>query len=179
MRSIFFGFGLSSAAALIYETAWLKSVTYLVGTTVYVLSIVVALFLAGVAIGSYIGGQRADKSTSKTFAKLEIAIGLLGLVTISTVFSPGGIFFDILSFVMIIILTMLIGMTFPIVIKLTAEKENVRKGAGITYFYDTFGAAMGVLVAGFVLMPFIGISLTIAFAAGLNIIAALIVWRYP
>ena len=91
----------SGASALIYEVVWVRVFANVFGNTVYSASIVTAVFMLGLGIGSYAAGVLADRRYSPApsggdgrapsrvegrpgsmlhvFASLEFAIGLLGL----------------------------------------------------------------------------------------------------
>jgi spermidine synthase len=81
---LFFG---SGASALIYEVVWVRVFANVFGNTIYSASIVTAVFMLGLGIGSYGTGGLADRryasrpdSMLYVFASLELAIGLLGFV---------------------------------------------------------------------------------------------------
>ena len=90
---LFFG---SGASALIYEVVWVRVFANVFGNTIYSASIVTAVFMLGLGIGSYGTGVLADRryaaslapsavegrpdSMLYVFASLELAIGLLGFV---------------------------------------------------------------------------------------------------
>ena len=51
---------LSGAAGLIYQVAWVRLLGLAFGVTVFAISTVLAAFMGGLAIGSLVGGHRAD-----------------------------------------------------------------------------------------------------------------------
>src|SRR5437016_9219218 len=80
---LFFG---SGASALIYEVVWVRVFANVFGNTIYSASIVTAVFMLGLGIGSYAAGGWADRryasshgSLLHVFASFEFAIGALGL----------------------------------------------------------------------------------------------------
>ncbi|MBI3776617.1 MAG: hypothetical protein HY273_13925 [Gammaproteobacteria bacterium] len=80
---------------------------------------------------------------------------------------------------MILPQSMLLGMTFPLLSGALIRRYPAQPGATVSmlYFTNSIGAAIGVLVSGFVLIEAIGLPGTIVFAGGLNIVLALLVWR--
>jgi spermidine synthase len=77
----------SGASALIYEVVWVRVFANVFGNTVYSASIVTAVFMLGLGIGSCGAGVLADRryksrpdSMLYVFASLELAIGILGFV---------------------------------------------------------------------------------------------------
>lgn len=76
----------SGASALIYEVVWVRVFANVFGNTIYSASIVTAVFMLGLGVGSYLGGRLADRryaarpdSMVRLFAALELSIGVLGL----------------------------------------------------------------------------------------------------
>ena len=199
IRPILIAFALSNMASLIYQISWSKEFTYVFGTSVYAVGTVLTCFMAGLAIGSFIFGERADKSDNpiRLLAYVEIGLGISALLLIPLfTFLPqpyeiihelfeGGPFMNValfaISFLAIIIPTSLIGGTFPIMNRIYAHRTNtIGKDVGIIYSIDTIFAALGALSAGFVLLPVIGISKTIVLAAIINIVAGVYLYtRYP
>ncbi len=188
-------FGLSGLTALVYEIIWIRPLSLVFGTTTYAVSIIIAAFLSGLALGSWIAGRFSDKVENplKIYGFIEIGIGLYGLMLIS-LFSalPGiylglyqstfpnlGVFYVlqfILAFVIILIPTTLMGATLPMIMKSYSRKfSDLGKDIGKIYSVNNIGAVLGTLAAGFVLMPLLGIQASITIVAILNIGIGIIV----
>ena len=78
-------FFFSGAAGLIYQVAWSKSLGLIFGHTVYAISTVLAVFMAGLAVGSaYIGrwGQNHAKPIS-LYAQLELLVAATGALSLA------------------------------------------------------------------------------------------------
>ena len=191
-KIILFAFGLSGMAALIYEIVWIRPLSLIFGSTVYATSTIIAAFLAGLALGSWLFSKYADRVENplKTFAFLELGIGVYGLLMISlfnilpslyiglyNAFSFSfSIFFllqFLLSFAIVLIPTTLMGATGPLINKAYVDTEKVGKETGVLYSINNIGAVIGTLAAGFLLIPLLGVKLSIIFAATLNLIIAL------
>src|SRR6266481_345286 len=74
---------LSGMSALIYEIVWLRLLKLIFGDTVFAVSTVLAAFMAGLAVGSYLIGRLIDrrpKSGLRYYAAMEIGIGLYALL---------------------------------------------------------------------------------------------------
>lgn len=196
IRQILFAFALSNMSALIYQISWTKSLSYVFGTSVYAVGTVLACFMAGLALGSSVFGRKADKSPNpvRLFAYVEIALGVFAIFLIPVfAFLPQPYAFlhkafegnsilnfmlFALSFQVLIIPTSLIGGTFPIMNRIYARQiKTIGEDVGVVYSVDTIFAAIGALSAGFVLLPIIGISRTVAFAAIINILAGLYLYK--
>jgi spermidine synthase len=71
---------LSGAAALVYETVWAKLLSYSMGGTTQTVSLILAAFMGGMAIGSWVAGSWADRHGSAllAYAAIELALAVLG-----------------------------------------------------------------------------------------------------
>lgn len=58
---LFIAFALSGASALTYEVVWTRAFSLVIGSSTYAMSTVLAAFMAGLSLGSLIGGYLADK----------------------------------------------------------------------------------------------------------------------
>jgi MFS family permease len=72
---------LSGAAGLVYQVLWIKQLSLVVGVEVQAVTTGVSAFFAGLALGGWLVGRHADRSTSawRLYLWLEVAIALLGL----------------------------------------------------------------------------------------------------
>jgi len=190
-------FSLSNAAALIYQIVWSRELGYIFGTSMYAITTVLASFMAGLAIGSFIFGRIIDRSRDpiRLFSYLQISIGAYGLAIIALFkFIPYfyHILYDyfswnqqififslfILSFIVLIIPTTLMGSTFPVFSKIfNKDLERIGNDIGTIYGADTIGAFLGVVLGGFILMPLLGLDKTLVFAAMINIISGIYILR--
>jgi len=80
---LFFFSGLSG---LIYQVVWVRLFGNAFGNTLYSTSLVVAVFMLGLGVGSWIAGAWADRryatqpeSLLRAYGYFELAIGVLGL----------------------------------------------------------------------------------------------------
>src|SRR3989344_7383278 len=84
-KLLLISFIFSGTAALIYELTWIRPLQFLLGSTVYTISIIFAVFMFGLALGSLIISKYADKikNLPKTYGLLEIGIGIYGVLLLS------------------------------------------------------------------------------------------------
>ena len=73
---------LSGAAALVYESLWLRSFGLIFGGTTSAVAMVLAVFMGGLAIGSALVARRAVADPLRAYARLELSIGVAALVTL-------------------------------------------------------------------------------------------------
>jgi spermidine synthase len=187
---LLFCFFLSGGAGLIYQVAWTKALGLVFGHTVYAITTVLAAFMGGLAAGYAFLGRWGERHRNPValFGKIEILIGATGalsLVGLSTVRSlylaahqlaPDSTLFLVALrfFASVLVLlppTFLMGGTLPI---LTAgvTRTSAELGTRLSrlYWINTAGAVIGVVAAGFVLLPEIGLRLTLLVAVALNLV---------
>jgi spermidine synthase len=80
--ALFICFFLSGAAALLYEVVWVRMLTQIFGSTAYAVATVLAGFMAGLALGSYVFGRIVDRKGNylRLYGWLEVGIGLYGFL---------------------------------------------------------------------------------------------------
>jgi spermidine synthase len=183
-----FIFGISGMTALIYEVVWSRSLQVIFGSTIYAVSTILTTFFVGFALGSYLFRNIADNSKNllKVFAMLELGIGFYGLITLYLfkILTPIYLAIDVLGiqfvkflliFLVVIIPTTFFGAIWPVVNKIYIKTEEKGKEAGELYAFNSFGSFIGPLLAGFVLIPFLGIKNTSVFSSLLNIFAGILI----
>src|SRR6266566_3721718 len=187
-------FFFSGAAGLIYQVAWGKALGLIFGHTVYAIATVIAVFMAGLAGGSaYIGPWSEHRAKPVTlYAWIEFlvaatgAFSLAGLAGVRSLYvaaypSVSGLqplllalrFFG--ATVVLFIPTFLMGGTLPILIRgITRNSAELGFRVSQLYWVNTLGAVAGTLISGFVLLPALGLRVTVASAVVLNMLAGLI-----
>ncbi len=190
-------FGLSGAAALIYEVVWTRELSLVFGSTVYAVSLMLAAFMSGLSLGAFLGGRRSDlaRDPIAAFGVLELGIGLFGMASMALIQLAPSLYFLAynnlraslaayvvvqvgISYLIMLVPTTLMGATFPIVSRIgTVSMGELGTDIGRVYGANTLGAIAGSLSAGFLLIPLIGVRGTTLVAAGLNIlVGGLMVW---
>ena len=192
-------FFFSGLASLIYEVIWARKLGLVFGTTSYAISTVLAVFMAGLTLGSFLFGKIVDKlKEPKNFLFL---IGLLGIGEGTYALFTPSIFRLVeklqlilvgdltlaplnlnllrfsLSFLALILPTTLCGGTLPVLSKfLIRLKEEVGKKFAWLYSLNTLGGVAGVILAGFFLIIPLGLGVngTIYAAGAIDILAGLI-----
>src|SRR5204863_5500100 len=83
---MYFLFFCSGLSGLIYEVVWVREFGNVFGNTVYSASPVMAVFLLGLGVGSYVVGVWADRRYAarsgcllRTYGSFELAIAVMGL----------------------------------------------------------------------------------------------------
>jgi len=187
-------FFLSGACGLVYEVVWARELSLIFGVTIFATSTVLAAYMGGLALGSFLVGRFIDRSPNplRVYAVLEVGIGLLALLTplafsfARSVYVPVAnaleghfLLFNLVRvlilFLILMVPTTLMGGTVPAIGRFLVErKESVGWNVGLLYALNTFGAVLGVLLTGFVLIPELGLTLTTRLAAAGNVSIGLV-----
>jgi spermidine synthase len=189
---IYILFFLSGISGLVYEVIWLRILTRVLGCTVYATSVILAAFMAGLALGSYLSGRLCNtiKNKLRLYAFLEISVGVSALLLTlflkeltplyKTVYAMvGGSRFSLtliqstIMFVILLVPTSLMGATLPILSSHTKRYEADFSGrTSRLYGLNTLGAFIGVIASGFFLIGSIGESSTLMTAVLINLAVA-------
>jgi predicted membrane-bound spermidine synthase len=187
----------SGFAGLIYESIWTRYLKLLLGHAAFAQTVVLALFLGGMALGAALAGRYTHRLRSPlaAYALAEGLVAIAALVFHSAFLwvsdwlyldafvrlpSPEAVAWVKWSVAALMILpqSILLGTTFPLmsagIIRLHPETSGPT--LGMLYLLNSLGAAIGVLVAGFVLVPAVGLPGTLLTAGLINAAVAILVW---
>lgn len=198
MQSILYVvFFLSGATGLVYEVIWVRLTGLVFGNTSLAISTVLGAFMAGLALGSWKLGRKADRTTNplRVYGLLELGIGLSAAVvplafraldsfywaiapSLSSIPGATGLARFGSSFIILLTPTFFMGGTLPVLSRFFTENVNeVERKVGTLYALNTFGAAAGTLAAALVLIPGLGNTRTTLVIASLNVaIGAFALW---
>jgi spermidine synthase len=187
----------SGFAALTYEVLWTRLFTRLLGATTLAVGLVLACFMLGLAWGSRFWGRFIDRggSPARVYAYLELGIGVYALL-LPLLLKLAGQFYQYIyqshtlpisiiqllnfsgSFLLLLLPTMLMGGTFPVLAKFMVPDSDYL-GSSISYLYgaNLLGAVGGCFTAGFWWISRLGVRGTNWGAVSINIlIAAVAYW---
>ncbi len=168
--------------AFAMEVVWIRLFMLPLGTAIYSFSIVMTIYLAGSAIGSYIYGKYfvSLMALMETLGLLLLVIGVYGIVGIY-IFSasvpwqldtivmvgPGKI---MNAFLVIFPITFMLGFLFPLIAKIYVHnKEETGNRVGRLYASNTLGCIFGSLFCGYIFIPVIGTRGTILLLGAINV----------
>lgn len=193
-------FVLSGFAGLIYQTIWSHYLGLTLGHAAYAQTLVLTIFMGGMALGAAIASRYTPRMRHLVlaYAVIELLIGFAGLVfhpvfleytrlsqdvVLPAMSGKGATAYQWISAMALILpQCILLGMTFPLLSAggLRLAPDNDGKVLGGLYFSNSIGAALGALVATFLLLPMLGMPGTVFTAGTLNIlvaVAAALFWR--
>lgn len=182
-----------------YQVLWLRMLSLVFGVTAYAASTVLASFMAGLAIGSLVAGRLADRVRSplRWFGAIELGIAASALATplaldlarhlYALLYGavPGNLAALTLarftcSFLVLLVPTMLMGATLPLVVRSTVVSRGVLgPRVGLLYAINAGGAITGAILAGFYLIGQVGLTRTFAIAAAINVCVGVGAWLLP
>ncbi len=176
-------FLVSGCAGLIYEIVWEKVLELYFGVTMVAVTLIVAAYMGGMGLGSLIGGRivRKLKSVLLVYGLVELGIAAFGLISIRLIAwvgqmmagSPYMLVF-ILSFLLLLIPTFLMGMTLPLLTQAFISRVDISgQVIGLLYGINTLGAAFGSGLAGYFLIGRNGFYGTAHIAVILNAVVGL------
>ncbi len=184
-------FFFSGATALVYEVLWSKFLSQMFGSTIYAQTVVLAVFMGGLALGNRIFGRWADRLRQpvQAYGCLEILVGIYavlypGLDRLADrvfialgspmVTHPGLLLVlkGILSAALLLGPTLLMGGTLPLLAAWLQKFSPGDAGRRSARFYsvNSLGAVLGAALAGFWLVQSFGMIKTLHLTALVNII---------
>ncbi len=179
-RLLYVLFFVSGATSLIFETLWTRSFVLVFGATEFAVATVLAVFMAGLALGGALAGRIADRVERASglvvgYGLLEGGIGVYALVLPKLIdgvgrvavwawrsWHPGlyGMSLLRLALAAVVLLppTLAMGASLPLLTRYVSERsDSLGERAGRLYAMNTAGALAGAGLAGFVLLPMLGL----------------------
>ncbi|MCH8043728.1 MAG: fused MFS/spermidine synthase [Planctomycetes bacterium] len=192
VHAVFF---LSGAASLICEVVWFKQLQFILGSSTFATSVVVASFFLGLGLGSWYCGRRVDGwgHLLRNYAWLELALAALSAtVTLALAMSATWIewlapwlaldsparmpLMIALSVICLMPPTTLMGATLPVLAKyLVRRRGDLAARIGKLYGLNTLGAACGCFLVGFFLIGYFGVIQAAMFGTGIYLLIAVAV----
>ena len=180
---------LSGAAALVYESLWMRSFGLVFGSTTGAVALVLAVFMGGLALGSAVAARRPAADPLGVYGLVEMGAGGCALLTLpllralpaayATLAGSAGLGGPaeaagriLLAALVLLPATVLLGASVPLALAfLERAGVDTRAGFGRLYLLNTLGGAAGVLLATYVLLPSLGVRATLVAAAACSLFA--------
>lgn len=190
-------FFLSGSAALVYQVAWQRLLALHSGVGLYSVAMIVAAFMAGLGLGSELGGRLSTclsgRAALAAFAALELLIGAFGAASTWIYYDwlyPRAVHLaspslaaGLLHLAALLPPTTLMGMSLPLLARaVVTDVQGAGRRIGFLYGVNVLGAAAGALAAPWLLLPWGGIPGAVRVAAFANAcvgLAALLLARLP
>jgi len=196
-KTVYLVIGISGMCALGAEIVWTRLLAVMMGATVYTFSVILAVFLVGLGIGSSIGALLA-----RSIVRPRVALGLCQFLAAAGVgwtaymladsipywpvnpvlaSSPWFTFqIDLMrTFWAVLPATIMWGASFPLALAaVAAPGEDPGRLAGETYAANTVGAILGALAFSIVIVPLVGTRDANRILMTISAIAALVALSY-
>jgi predicted membrane-bound spermidine synthase len=180
-------FFLSGAAALVYQVVWQRILTLHTGIGVVSVALIVAAFMAGLGLGSHLGGvlsaRVSPRRALRLFAAIELAVGVfaaasgrlyydgLGAVAAGLYRTMAGA--ALAHFLAFLLPTTLMGMSLPFLVRATVrDAGSASRVIGALYGINVLGASAGALLAPWVLVRHLGMEGAALAGSAANLVAA-------
>jgi spermidine synthase len=182
-------FFLSGATALVYQVVWLRMLGLVFGHTVYAVTTVLAAFMGGLALGSFLFARKSARigNLIRAYGWLEIGIGVYCALMPFLFWAASALYLSLhrafgfsydtfnlvqlaLGFALLLVPTTLMGGTLPVLSQaLVRQERGLGQKVGALYATNTFGAVVGVVLTGYLVLPALGTRWTVAIAAAMNL----------
>jgi len=183
-------FLISGATGLVYQVVWARRLELTLGASTWSLGVVLGAFMAGLGLGAWWWGRRADRpgSPARRYAILEAGIGVWGLLapwilagidaTYAGLGGAGGLFTRAaLAFLALLPPTFLMGGTLPVLARgFLVDDAAARRAVGWLYGVNTLGAMGGVLLADLWMVDHVGLANGGRLAGVANLLLAAGAW---
>jgi spermidine synthase len=187
MALLAIAFFLSGAAALVYQVVWQRILTLHTGIGVVSVTLIVAAFMAGLGLGSQLGGvlsaRVSPRLALRLFAAIEVAVGLfaaasgplyhegLGVLAAGLYRTTAGA--ALAHFLAFLPPTTLMGMSLPFLVRATVrDVRSASRVIGGLYGVNVLGASAGALLAPWVLVRYLGMEGAALAGSAANLVAA-------
>lgn len=175
---------LSGLLSLASEVLWMRILIFTFGSTVYAFTVILATFLMGLALGSRLFvtlERRAYPLCTLAAALVGAGVAAILLAPVSTRSQAvilalssqfgwtGDVFLAgtaLCTALVVLVPATLMGLVLPLGMRLLVD-DLARAGrrVGIAYLVNTVGSMLGSLLAGFVLIPLLGLAWALLFVA--------------
>jgi len=184
-------FFLSGATGLIYQLLWVRVLYQSFGSTIQSITTVVAAYMGGLGLGAWLFGRIADRSPrpAALYGWLEIAIGIFGIISPLVLSLAHSLYLGLgggsvglrfgLAALVLLVPTTLMGATLPVLTRafMGEDRTRLKPSLGRLYGLNTLGAVVGTFLAGFFLIEFVGVRVSLWLTAATNLgIGGLALW---
>ncbi|MCP4871940.1 MAG: hypothetical protein GY898_24815 [Proteobacteria bacterium] len=195
-------FLLSGISGLVYQVVWMRMLIRVFGITIYATSTVIAVFMGGLALGSWIAGKYVTKGnpTLRTYAKIEVGIALSALAATVAMRALPAVYASmfggelgrtggasatevglrlLLSGAVLAAPTILMGTTLPLITRwITRDDSEVGGRLALFYGLNTVGAVIGTFACGFFAIALLGEYAAVGVGVAINLTIAAVVWLH-
>lgn len=199
LRLVLWATAISGAASFVYEIVWIRMLGLAVGSTQHAFELMLASFIAGIALGGLWIRKRADRSPLplRLAGWMQVSMGLTALASLvlyanafewvgwllgALAKSEGGYALFNMGTAAIAIAIMLpaaffAGTTLPLFTVTLLRTGFGERSIGRVYAWNTMGSIVGVVAAIHFLIPMLGLKLALCVGALVDIVIGLALLR--
>ena len=191
----------TAVASFIYEISWIRMLSLLLGSATHSFELMLSAFILGLALGARWVRSRADRFADpvRSLGVIQLAMGLAALATIP-LYLEGFIWaaefigalktndmgydlFTVARYVaclgVMLPSTFCAGMTLPLITRMLMRggDGDSERAIGVVYAANTLGSIVGVILAGLVLLPLVGLKVLLVEGAVVDMALGVILLR--
>lgn len=196
-RLALFTAGVSGFCGLALEVLWTRALVFFLDNSTHAFSTMLTAFLLGIALGGFAAARVARSGASRVawLGATQLLVGLTALLAMPILNGSSPVIQQLsstavdawlpwkwmglrfaTSLSVMLVPTLLMGMTLPLAIEICTRSSAVAgTSVGKVYATNTLAGVAGSLIAGFALIPAVGIRTGIVLVAALNLLAGMIV----
>jgi len=189
----------TAVASFIYEISWIRMLSLLLGSATHSFELMLSAFILGLALGARWVRSRADRFADpvRALGIVQCAMGLAALATIPVYLAGFGwaasfisalkitdTGYDLFTFARYIAClavmlpsTFCAGMTLPLITRMLMRRGDGERAIGIVYASNTLGSIVGVVLAGLVLLPLVGLKALLVEGAVIDMALGVVLLR--
>ncbi|HET8789545.1 MAG TPA: fused MFS/spermidine synthase, partial [Actinomycetes bacterium] len=165
----------SGFVSLALEVLWTRMLAEGTGSSIYIFTTILAIFLLGIALGSFLY-RRFSRPGGERLGTLGLCLAGVGVLAQATVVLGSGMVghvpFVVRTVVVLLPATILMGYAFPLAGRLATPSAEAAGGSvGLLYAANTGGSILGSFSAAFVLAGTLGTNGSILLLGALNLLA--------
>lgn len=181
----------TAVASFIYEIAWIRMLSLVLGGATHAFELMLSAFILGLALGALWIRSRADRIPDpvRFLGRVQWAMGVLAVATLPLYVASfewmgtlirtvqpnenGYRTFQLVRYAIALVImlpsTFCAGTTLPLITKTLMRAGAGERAIGTVYAVNTLGSIFGVVLAGLVLMPVLGLKRLLVFGALIDI----------
>ena len=165
----------SGFVSLGLEVLWTRMLAEGTGSSIYIFTTILAIFLLGIALGSFLY-RRFSRPDGERLGTLGLCLAGVGVLAQATVVLGSGMVghvpFVVRTVVVLLPATVLMGYAFPLAGRLATPSAEAAGGSvGLLYAANTGGSILGSFSAAFILAGTLGTNGSILLLGALNLLA--------
>ncbi len=187
--------GISGGVSFLYEIAWIRMLTLVLGSSSNSFALMLAAFIFGITLGSYLLSLKSsDGGYFRILGWCLVGIGLTALVSVmgyehlpvllnqlqnsfardANAYGLYQFSTFLLCFGVMVVPTIFMGATVPAASRVVADEvSSLGRKVGGVFAINTCGSLLGALLGGLFLLPVLGIKHLIELAVALNLLLGL------